>query len=165
VLRRWPPPQPEGAHRLLAEAAPQDGPAYYPPRLTGLRGRHPRAFENAHTIRDGTFWQTTQKPRDTYAVYDLVVLGAGLGPAREDGETVDWQHFLSQTPLPHRSKQDILRVETGIIAYFPDRNSEQKKGMLSRISYGDFLSKIAKIDVFRVHASQCVLAGWNMMIA
>ena len=86
------------------------------------------------------------------------------GPAREDGEAVDWQHFLNQTPLPHRSKQDILRIETGNIDYFPDRNSAQKKDMLSRMSYGDFLSKIAKIDVFRVHASQCVLAGWNMMI-
>ena len=36
-------------------AAPQDQPGYYPPRLTGLRGSHKGSFEAAHSLRDGRF--------------------------------------------------------------------------------------------------------------
>ncbi len=43
--------------------APQDGAGYYPPLLTGLRGSHPGSFEVAHSLRDGTFWQTAPQPR------------------------------------------------------------------------------------------------------
>src|SRR5580698_10041441 len=56
----------------------QDTPGYYPPLSHGLRGSHPGAFETAHAVRDGTFWQSAKKPEDTHAVYDLVVVGAGI---------------------------------------------------------------------------------------
>jgi spermidine dehydrogenase len=57
---------------------PQDTPGYYPPAQHGLRGSHPGAFETAHDLRDGTFWQSAKKPEDSHAVYDLVVVGAGI---------------------------------------------------------------------------------------
>ncbi|HEX3675287.1 MAG TPA: FAD/NAD(P)-binding protein [Rhizomicrobium sp.] len=56
----------------------QDTPGYYPPLSHGLRGSHPGSFETAHAVRDGTFWKTAKKPEDTHAVYDLVVVGAGI---------------------------------------------------------------------------------------
>src|ERR1039458_2159409 len=47
---------------LLAAQMPapsvQDRPGYYPPTRTGMRGSHPGAFEVAHALRDGTFWET-----------------------------------------------------------------------------------------------------------
>src|SRR6516162_7335096 len=43
----------------------QDRPGYYPPTLTGMRGSHPGAFEVAHALRDGTFWEKAGKPVDT----------------------------------------------------------------------------------------------------
>ena len=63
-----------------AQATPgmQDDPGYYPPLQHNLRGSHPGSFENAHALRDGTFWDHAKKPEDTHAIYDLVVAGAGI---------------------------------------------------------------------------------------
>src|ERR1051325_10928498 len=61
-----------------AIAARQDQPGYYPPALTGLRGSHPGAFETAHSLRDGTFWDSAGKPKDVDRPYDLVIVGAGI---------------------------------------------------------------------------------------
>jgi spermidine dehydrogenase len=56
----------------------QDTPGYYPPAQHGLRGSHPGAFETAHSLRDGDFWKSAKPPQDSHAVYDLVVVGAGI---------------------------------------------------------------------------------------
>jgi spermidine dehydrogenase len=58
--------------------AEQDTPGYYPPALTRMRGSHPRSFEVAHSLRDGTFWDTAGKPVETGENYDLVVVGGGF---------------------------------------------------------------------------------------
>ena len=65
---------------LLAalDADPEKSPNYYPPALTGLRGSHVGSFEIAHSLRDGTFWDTAGKPVDTSEAYDLVVVGGGI---------------------------------------------------------------------------------------
>jgi spermidine dehydrogenase len=220
----------------------------YPPARTGLRGSHAGAFENAHSVRDGTF--RPAEMRDVDGEYDLVVVGAGIsglsaayfyrkarpdarilildnhddfgghakrnefmlggrlhllnggtelidsprayspaasgllrelgidpvalaesaekeevyeglgpatffdketfgadklvvgGPGREEGETVDWPAFLAQTPLPESARAEILRIETAMVDHFPGLNSAQKKDRLSRMSYGDYLSKV-----------------------
>jgi spermidine dehydrogenase len=62
-----------------ATPAAQDRPGYNPPGLTGMRGSHPGSFDVAHSLRDGTFWNTAGKPLETGESYDLVVVGAGLG--------------------------------------------------------------------------------------
>ena len=82
----------------------------------------------------GTFFD-----KDTFGADKLV---AG-GPAREDDEIVDWPAFLAQTPLPETVRQDILRIETAMVDHFPGLSSAEKKDRLSRMSYGDYLSKIA----------------------
>jgi spermidine dehydrogenase len=51
---------------------------YYPPSLTGLRGSHPGAFEVAHCVRDGTFFETFPNAQDTGESYDLIVVGGGI---------------------------------------------------------------------------------------
>jgi spermidine dehydrogenase len=56
----------------------QDRPGYYPPTLNGMRGSHPGAFEVAHALRDGTFWEKAGKPVETGEEYDLVVIGGGI---------------------------------------------------------------------------------------
>jgi spermidine dehydrogenase len=56
----------------------QNRPDYDPPESTGLRGSHPGSFEIAHSLRDGTFWQTADKPIETGENYDLVIVGAGI---------------------------------------------------------------------------------------
>jgi spermidine dehydrogenase len=60
------------------QPGPQDKPGYYPPSLNGIRGSHPGSFDIAHSVRDGTFWNTAEKMHDTDGVYDLVIVGAGI---------------------------------------------------------------------------------------
>ena len=50
----------------------------YPPALTGMRGSQPGSFDVAHSLRDGTFWDTASTPQDTGEKYDLVVVGGGI---------------------------------------------------------------------------------------
>jgi len=57
---------------------PQNETGYYPPTRTGMRGSHPDSFEVAHSLRNGTFWDTAGEPIDTGESYDLVVVGAGI---------------------------------------------------------------------------------------
>ncbi len=57
---------------------PEKSPTYYPPALTGMRGSHPGSFEAAHSLRDGTFWDSAGKPEDTGETYDLIVVGGGI---------------------------------------------------------------------------------------
>src|SRR5438045_6530347 len=61
-----------------AIAARQDQPGYYPPILNGMRGSHPGAFETAHSLRDGTFWDSAGKPKDVDQPYDLIIVGGGI---------------------------------------------------------------------------------------
>ena len=43
-----------------------------------MRGSHPGSFETAHSLRDGTFWESAGKPEDTGESYDLIVVGGGI---------------------------------------------------------------------------------------
>ena len=66
-------------HLFAEDAAdPQKSPNYYPPAKTGMRGSHAGSFEVAHSLRDGTFWDTAGKPVDTGETYDLIVVGGGI---------------------------------------------------------------------------------------
>jgi spermidine dehydrogenase len=60
------------------DSDPTKSPDYYPPALTGLRGSHPGSFDVAHSLRDGTFWDTAGSPQDTSETYDLIIVGGGI---------------------------------------------------------------------------------------
>ena len=61
-----------------AAVGPERSPSYYPPALTGMRGSHPGSFDAAHSLRDGTFWDSAGKPEDTGETYDLIIVGGGI---------------------------------------------------------------------------------------
>src|SRR5579872_3504959 len=56
----------------------------YTPRFHQRRGSdsrggcHPGSFDAAHSLRDGTFWESAGKPEDTGETYDLIIVGAGI---------------------------------------------------------------------------------------
>ncbi len=52
--------------------------ASYPPALGGIRGSQPGAFDVAHSLRDGTFWESAGTPLSTSEHYDLIVVGGGI---------------------------------------------------------------------------------------
>jgi spermidine dehydrogenase len=57
---------------------PQNQSDYYPPARLGLRGSHPGAFEAAHEVRDGDFWNNVHRIEDRHGDYDLIVVGGGI---------------------------------------------------------------------------------------
>jgi spermidine dehydrogenase len=63
---------------LQNDLDPEKAPGYYPPALTGLRGSHAGAFEVAHSLRDGDFWEKAGKPIETGEPFDLIVVGGGI---------------------------------------------------------------------------------------
>ena len=66
------------ARAAALEAAAQDQRGYYPPERLGLRGSHPGAFEAAHALRDGQFWDHMHGVADTDESSDLIVVGGGI---------------------------------------------------------------------------------------
>jgi spermidine dehydrogenase len=69
---------PHIAASLQQDLVPEKSPEYYPPALTGLRGSHVGAFEVAHSLRDGDFWEKAGKPVETGETFDLIIVGGGI---------------------------------------------------------------------------------------
>jgi spermidine dehydrogenase len=68
---------------------------------------------------------------------DQMVTGVGKRP---------WRDVLAKAPLSDKAKADIVRIEEARIDYMPGLSSAEKKARLSRMSYKDFLLKIAHVD-------------------
>ena len=71
------PPSLAAAEAVRGDIAPQDRRGYYPPRLTGMRGSHPGAFEAAHAVRDGP-------PLPTNSTAASPTISLSLAPASAD---------------------------------------------------------------------------------
>src|SRR5438067_5485821 len=69
---------PHLAAALQHDLDPEKSAEYYPPALTGLRGSHVGAFEVAHSVRDGDYWQKAGKPAETGETFDLIIVGGGI---------------------------------------------------------------------------------------
>ena len=72
LLPKW-----SWALELDAQAAAEQSPDYYPPRLTGMRGSHAGSFEVSHQLRDRRTVDLSSVSH-TGETYDLVVVGGGL---------------------------------------------------------------------------------------
>jgi spermidine dehydrogenase len=62
----------------FADGGSENGPDYYPPALTGMRGNHDGTYTFAHRLRDGESWDSDGAPVKTDETYDLVVVGGGI---------------------------------------------------------------------------------------
>ena len=56
-----------------------------------------------------------------------------------------WADILAHAPLPVQAKADIARIYEGTSDYLPSLDMEAKKERLSRISYQDYLIKVAGV--------------------
>ena len=56
-----------------------------------------------------------------------------------------WPEFLAKAPLSDVAKQDIARVYTEKVDYFPGLSKEEKRAKLAKISYADYLTKFCKV--------------------
>jgi spermidine dehydrogenase len=73
---------------------------------------------------------------------EALVAGA---PSRWAASGGSWPDFAARTPLPQAARDDLVRIETGDVDYLPGLTSEAKKDALSRMSWRDYLDKIAKV--------------------
>jgi spermidine dehydrogenase len=72
--------------------------------------------------------------RETFGE-DRLVAGFGKIPHRE---------FFAKAPLSEQARRDIVRLYTENVDYLPGHTAEQKRAILEKTSYADFLTKIAK---------------------
>jgi spermidine dehydrogenase len=84
--------------------------------------------------------------KETFGV-DRLAVGA---PAREffggpgGAGSASWPEFLAKTPLSAEAQRDIARIEEAKIDYMEGLPEAEKRDRLSRMSYKDFLLKVAK---------------------
>ena len=55
----------------------------------------------------------------------------------------EWADFLARAPLSEAARRDLLRLRQETVDYLPGLTSEEKKARLARMSYADFVTKIA----------------------
>jgi len=88
-----------------------------------------RAFYSSLGLAPGVFFDT-----ETFGE-DRLVRGKISSPG-----------FLERVPLGDTARRDILRLETDQIDYLPGLSSDEKKALLSRVSYRDYLLDLVKVD-------------------
>ena len=77
----------------------------------------------------------------------ITCAAAGHAPVQECPEGVEQTtEFLAQAPLSDVARKDILELETSPKDYMPGLSPEEKKDRLSRMSYADYLLKVAQVD-------------------
>ena len=57
-----------------------------------------------------------------------------------------WERFAAEAPLSDAAKRDLARLLQESIDYMPGLGSSEKKARLARMSYADFLTKLAAAD-------------------
>lgn len=59
---------------------------------------------------------------------------------------IPWPEFVAQTPLNEQARADLVRLFTEQRDYLPALNRDEKRTLLSKLSYYDFLKDYAKVD-------------------
>lgn len=59
---------------------------------------------------------------------------------------IPWEEFAAQTPMNDKAKADLVRLWTDERDYMPGLSFDEKKKILDKTSYYDFLKDYAKVD-------------------
>jgi len=89
--------------------------------------------------------------KQTFGSDKLVINPAPIG-AGETGDSLRssperWKAFSAEAPMSPKAKQDFQNLFSNPKDYFPGLSSDEKKDRLARISYANFLTDLAHVDV------------------
>jgi spermidine dehydrogenase len=109
--------------------------------------QHPKFYEQ-HDMHSAIFFD-----RESFGA-DKLIAGIGHIPLKQ---------FLASAPLSEPARQQIVQVQEAKIDYFPGLTSEQKKQLLSRMSYESFLRKVvhAEPEVLRFYHAR-TMGEWGV---
>ena len=130
-----------GKRTLLSYGAQSiESPSLYSPEAKGLLADLGIDLQKFYRYYDQNLYASMKLgsgmffDRETFGE-DRLVAGFGAIPHPE---------FFAKTPLSERARRDIVRLYTEKVDYLPGLTAEQKRTMLDKISYADFLTRIAK---------------------
>ncbi len=87
-------------------------------------------FDKSMGLSEGVFFD-----KENFGTDRLV---AGLG-------ALSWPQFFARTPLSAQARNDLIRLHTAKVDYLPKLSSWDKKVLLAKTSYKDYLLKYIKV--------------------
>jgi spermidine dehydrogenase len=108
-----------------------------------------KLFQSMH-LKSATFFDAETFGQDFSWPYVIV----GYDETYSEGKNLS-PEAIGKMPIAEKARQDILRLQTESIDYFPDLDANQTRARLIKTSYKDFLLQFAKVhpDVVKVFQS------------
>ena len=89
-----------------------------------------QGFDRSMGLSHGVFFD-----KETFGA-DRLVTGRGK---------LSWSQFFAQTPLSEPAKTDLVRLHTAKVDYLPKLSPPEKKSLLAKTSYKDYLLNYVKL--------------------
>jgi spermidine dehydrogenase len=132
-----------GDRVFLANAGTQsiERPSRYSPVASGLLRELGVDLNRFYTAYDRALYPGLKLgigvffDKETFGT-DRLVPGLGSRP---------WDAFLKDAPLADSVRRDIARIYTETVDYLPGLTRAEKQARLSRMSYADFLTRVARV--------------------
>jgi spermidine dehydrogenase len=136
-----------GERRLIGYGGTQSiaGPNLYSPEAKKLLAELGIELKRFEQYNDRTFY--AKRGMGQAVFFDKETFGEDrLVPGLKGRLAAPTQEFLERTPFSPEARKDLLRLLSEKVDYLPDMSAVDKKAYLAKISYEDYLLKVAKVS-------------------